>query len=141
LVLLGLISFMGLRYEILMPVYAREMLHGGPREFGLLMAASGIGAIAGSLVLATFGNERTLGDWVGLAAAGFGGSLVLLSFSHSFPLALLAMLLIGFTMVTQLDASNTQVQRIVPDELRGLVIEIATMLLSGLAPFGSILDE
>jgi MFS family permease len=139
MVLLGLISFMGLRYEILMPVYTREMLHGGPTEFGLLMGASGIGAIVGSLILATFGNMRTLGDWAALAAAGFGGSLVLLSFSHSFAVSLPVMLLIGFTMVTQLDASNTIVQRIVPDELRGRVMAIWTMMLSGLAPFGSLL--
>jgi len=139
LVLLGLISFMGLRYEILMPVYARETLHGGPREFGLLMGASGVGAIVGSLVLAILGNVRSLGDWVGFAAAGFGGSLVLLSRSHSFWLSLGAMLLIGFTMVTQLDASNTLVQRIVPDELRGRVMAIWVMMLSGLAPFGSLL--
>jgi MFS family permease len=139
LILLGLISFMGLRYEILMPVYAREMLHGGPREFGLLMGASGVGAILGSLVLATLGNVRSLGDWVGFAAAGFGGSLILLSKSHSFWLSLVAMLLIGFTMVTQLDASNTLVQRIVPDELRGRVMAIWVMMLSGLAPFGSLL--
>ncbi len=139
LVLLGLISFMGLRYEILMPVYAREMLHGGPKEYGLLMGASGVGAILGSLILATWGSVRTLGDWVGLAAAGFGGSLVLLSFSHSFGLSLVVMLLIGFTMVTQLDASNTLVQRIVPDEMRGRVMAIWTMMLSGLAPFGSLL--
>ena len=139
MVLLGLISFMGLRYEILMPVYTKEMLHGGPTEFGLLMGASGIGAVVGSLVLAMFGNMRTLGDWTALAAAGFGGSLVLLSFSHSFALSLPVMLLIGFTMVTQLDASNTIVQRIVPDELRGRVMAIWTMMLSGLAPFGSLL--
>jgi MFS family permease len=138
LVLLGLISFMGLRYEILMPVYARETLHGGPREFGLLMGASGVGAILGSLVLAILGNVRSLGDWVGFAAAGFGGSLVLLSRSHSFWLSLAAMLLIGFTMVIQLDASNTLVQRIVPDELRGRVMAIWVMMLSGLAPFGSL---
>jgi MFS family permease len=138
LVLLGLISFTGLRYEILMPVYVREMLHGGPTEFGLLMGASGIGAIFGSLVLAMFSNVRTLGDWAAMAAAGFGGSLVLLSFSHSFGLSFLVMLLIGFTMVTGLDASNTLVQRIVPDELRGRVMAIWTMMLSGLAPFGSL---
>jgi MFS family permease len=130
---------MGLRYEILMPVYTREMLHGGPQEFGLLMGASGVGAILGSLILATLGNVRTLGDWVGLAAAGFGGSLVLLSFSHSFRLSLGVMFLIGFTMVTQLDASNTMVQRIVPDEMRGRVMAIWTMMLTGLAPFGSLL--
>src|SRR5438552_18801321 len=109
MVLRGLISFMELCYEILMQLYACEMLHGGPREFVFLMAASGIGAIAGSQVLATFGNERTLGDWVRLSAAGFGGSLVLLSFSHSFGVSLIVMLLIGFTMMTQLDASNTLV--------------------------------
>src|SRR2546428_9882477 len=137
--LLGLISFMGLRYEILMPVYTREILHGGPTEFGLLMGASGIGAILGSLILAMFGNVRTLGDWAALAAAGFGGSLVLLSFSHSFALSLPVMLLIGLSMVTELDASNTIVQRIVPDELRGRVMAIWTMMLSGLAPFGSLL--
>src|SRR5207237_4925186 len=119
MVLLGLISFMGLRYEILMPVYTREMLHGGPTEFGLLMGASGIGAILGSLILATFGNLRTLGDWAALAAAGFGGSLVLLSFSHSFALSLPVMMLIGFAMVTELDASTTIVQWIVPEDLRG----------------------
>jgi MFS family permease len=139
MVLLGLISFMGLRYEILMPVYTREMLHGGPTQFGLLMGASGIGAILGSLILATFGNMRTLGDWAALAAAGFGGSLVLLSFSHSFALSVPIMLLIGFSMVTELDASNTIVQRIVPDELRGRVMAIWTMMLTGLAPFGSLL--
>src|SRR5438034_11138014 len=139
MILLGLISFMGLRYEILMPVYTRDMLHGGPTEFGLLMGASGIGAILGSLILAMFGNVRTLGDWAALAAAGFGSALVLLSFSHSFALSLPVMLLIGFTMVTQLDASNTIVQRIVPDELRGRVMAIWTMMLSGLAPFGSLL--
>jgi MFS family permease len=139
LVLLGLISFMGLRYEILMPVYTREILHGGPTEFGLLMGASGVGAIIGSLVLATYGNVRTLGDWAAFAAIGFGGTLVLLSFSHSFALSLMVMLLIGFTMVTELDASNTLVQRIVPDELRGRVMAIWTMMLSGLAPFGSLL--
>src|SRR5437667_10699802 len=86
-----------------------------------------------------YSNVRTLGDWAALAAAGFGGSLVLLSFSHSVALSLLVMLLIGFTMVTQLDASNTLVQRIVPDELRGRVMAIWTMMLSGLAPFGSLL--
>ena len=139
LVLLGLISFTGLRYEILMPVYVKEMLHGGPTQFGLLMGASGVGAIFGSLILAMFSNVRTLGDWAALAAAGFGGSLVLLSFSHSFVLSLLVMLLIGFTMVTGLDASNTLVQRIVPDELRGRVMAIWTMMLSGLAPFGSLI--
>jgi MFS family permease len=139
LLLLGLISFMGMRFEVLLPVYARDVLHGGPTEFGLLMGASGVGAILGSLALASLGNVRWLADWVGYTAAGFGASLILLSLSHTFRWSGLTMLLIGFTMVAQLDASNTLVQRIVPDELRGRVMAIWTMMLTGLAPFGSLL--
>ena len=92
------------------------------------MGASGVGAIFGSIVLASFANVRTLGDWVGFAAGGFGVSLVLLSTSHSFGWSLAVMLLIGFTMVTLLDASNTLVQRIVPDELRGRVMAIRNVV-------------
>jgi MFS family permease len=103
------------------------------------MGASGIGAVLGSIMLAAFGNVRTLADWVAFAAAGFGVSLVLLSISHSFALSLGVMLLIGFSMVSLLDASNTLVQRIVPDELRGRIMAIWTMMLTGLAPFGSLL--
>lgn len=139
LMLLGLLSFMGMRFEVLLPVYARQVLQGGPGEFGLLMGASGVGAILGSMTLAALGDVRWLGDWVGSAAAGFGVSLILLSGTHSFWLSSGVMLLIGFTMVAQLDASNTLVQRMVPDELRGRVMAIWTMMLTGLAPFGSLL--
>ena len=139
LLLLGLISFMGMRFEVLLPVFAHEVLHGGPATFGLLMGASGVGAILGSLALASLGNVRWLADWVGYTAAGFGASLILLSLSHTFQLSGGLMMLIGFTMVAQLDASNTLVQRIVPDELRGRVMAIWTMMLTGLAPFGSLL--
>lgn len=139
LLLLGLISFMGMRFEVLLPVYAQQVLHGGPGVFGLLMGASGIGAILGSLALAALGDVRWLADWIGYTAAGFGASLILLSLSHSFELSSGLMMLIGFTMVAQLDASNTLVQRIVPDDLRGRVMAIWTMMLTGLAPFGSLL--
>lgn len=139
MILLGLISFIGMRFEVLLPVYSQQILHGGPGEFGLLMAASGIGAILGSLTLATLGNITWLGDWVGYMVAGFGLVLILISTSHVFQLSLGLMLLIGFTMVAQLDASNTLVQRIVPNELRGRVMAIWTMMLTGLAPFGSLL--
>ena len=70
LILLGLISFMGLRYEILMPVYAREMLHGGPREFGLLMGASGVGAILGSLSTGHTRQREIAGRLGGLCGGG-----------------------------------------------------------------------
>jgi MFS family permease len=139
LFLLGLVSLMGMRYDVLMPVFAKEVSHGGPSAYGLLMAASGVGAILGSLGLMVLGKARWLGDWIGLSTAAFGASLVLLSFSRSFGVSVAWMLLVGFSMVTQLDSSNTLVQEIVPNKLRGRVMSVWTMMLTGLAPFGSLL--
>jgi MFS family permease len=139
LFLLGLVSLMGMRYDVLMPVFANEVSHGGPSAYGLLMGASGVGAILGSLSLMVLGKVRWLGDWIGLSTAAFGASLVLLSFSRSFRLSATWMLLVGFSMVAQLDSSNTLVQEMVPDKLRGRVMSVWTTMLTGLAPFGSLL--
>lgn len=139
LLLLGLISVMGMRFEVMMPVIAGQVLQGGPTAYGLLMGASGIGAILGSLCLAMLGRNSGLSEWVGISSATFGLALVFLGFSHTFAITCLLMMLIGFTMVAQLDSSNTLVQAIVPDELRGRVMAIWTMMLTGLAPFGSLL--
>ena len=114
--------------------FAREVatqVTNASRRTKLLMTV-GIGAsIAGFLTVSHLFHVPD--------CAGFGGSLILLSFSHSFLASLPVMALFGFTMVTLLDASNTLVQRIVPDALRGRVMAIWTMMLTGLAPFGSLL--
>jgi hypothetical protein len=94
LLLLGLVSLTGMPYAVLMPIFADRILHGGPRGQGLLMGATGVGALAGALMLATRHGIRGLGRWVALAATGFGVSLVLFSLSRLLALALL--LPVGF---------------------------------------------
>ncbi len=139
LLLLGVVSLAGMPYTVLMPVFADRVLHGGPRSLGVLMAASGCGALGGALLLASRTGIRGLGRWVALAAAGFGASLVLFSLSRS--LALSAGLLVpaGFAMIVQMASSNTLIQSMVPDKLRGRVMSVYSVMFLGMAPFGSLL--
>ena len=139
LVLLGVISFWGMRFDVLLPIFADKILHGGPSALGLLMGASGIGAVAASLALAAQNNIRDLGGWIALASGGFGISLILFSVSHFLWLSIALLGLAGFTMVAQLDSSSTLLQEMVPDELRGRVTSIWTMMLTGIGPFGALI--
>ena len=125
-------------YAVLMPVFADRILHGGPRGLGLLMGASGIGALSGGVVLASRTGLRGLGRWVALASAGFGVSLVLFSLSRSFWLSAALLVPVGFCMMVQMASSNTLVQSMVPDELRGRVMAIYSMMFMGMAPFGAL---
>jgi MFS family permease len=139
LLLLGLVSFMGMPYAVLMPVFADQILHGGPRGFGLLMGASGAGALIGALVLAARKGIRGLGRWIALAAGGFGMSLVLFSLSRSFWLSAALLVPAGFSMMIEMAASNTLIQSLIPDTLRGRVMAVYSMMFMGMAPFGALL--
>ncbi len=139
LLLLGVVSVAGMPYTILMPVFAERVLHGGPRDLGLLMAASGCGALAGALLLAARRGIRGLGRWVALAAAGFGASLILFSLSRSLGLSVALLVPAGFTMIVQMASSNTLVQSMVPDHLRGRVMSVYSVMFLGMTPFGSLL--
>jgi MFS family permease len=139
LLLLGLVSLMGMPYAVLMPIFADRILHGGPRGLGLLMGASGLGALTGALALATRQGIRGLGRWVALAATGFGVSLILFSLSHWFWLSAALLLPAGFCLMIEMASSNTLIQSLVPDELRGRVMAVYSMMFMGMAPFGSLL--
>ncbi|MBP7052051.1 MAG: MFS transporter [Phycisphaerae bacterium] len=139
LLLLGLVSLMGMPYAVLMPVFADEILHGGPRGLGLLMGASGVGALIGALVLALRRGIRGLSSWIALGAAGFGVSLMLFSQSRSFWLSMALLVPVGFSMIIEMAASNTLIQSLIPDELRGRVMAVYSMMFMGMAPFGSLL--
>ena len=125
-------------YAVLMPVFADRILHGGPSGLGLLMGASGIGALCGGLALASRTGLRGLGRWVALAAAGFGVSLVLFSLSRSFWLSAALLVPVGFCMMVQMASSNTLMQSMVPDALRGRVMAVYSMMFMGMAPFGAL---
>ena len=139
LLLLGLVSLTGMPYMVLMPIFADRILHSGARGLGLLMGASGVGALIGTLALAARHGVSGLGRWVMFAAMGFGTSLVLFSMSHSFWLSMLLVMPAGFSMILQMASSNTLIQTMVPDELRGRVMAVYSMMFMGMAPFGALL--
>ena len=139
LLLLGLVSLMGMPYAVLMPVMADQYLGGGSSTLGFLMGASGIGAVIAALLLASRKEIFGLGRWVAYACAAFGIGLVLFSLSRNFWLSVLFLIPVGFSMMTQMSSSNTLVQAMVPNELRGRVMSLYSMMFMGLAPFGSLL--
>jgi MFS family permease len=138
LILLGIVSFSGMPYAVLMPIFAEHILHGGARELGILMGASGLGALAGTLTLATRTGVRGLGRWVATGAASFGVALILFSFSRVFWLSAVLLVPVGASMMVQMASSNTLIQAMVPDSLRGRVMAVYSMMFMGMAPFGAL---
>ena len=136
---LGLVSLVGMPYTVLMPIFADQILHSGARGLGILMGASGLGALIGALALAARTELRGLGRWVALSMAGFGGGLVAFSLSRSFWLSTALLLPVGTCMMVEMSASNTLIQAMVPDRLRGRVMAIYSMMFMGLAPAGALL--
>jgi MFS family permease len=139
LLLLGLVSLMGMPYAVLMPIFADQLLGGGSQTLGFLMGASGTGALIGALTLASRGKVFGLGRWISLASTGFGFSLIFFSLSRSLWLSILLLLPVGFCMMIQMSSSNTLVQTMVPDNLRGRVMSVYSMMFMGMAPFGALL--
>jgi MFS family permease len=139
LLLLALVSLMGMQYTVLVPIFAEKILHGGPETLGFLMAASGVGALAGGTYLATRKSILGIGKLIALAPGILGTGLIALSLSRVLPLSLLMMLLVGFGTIIQIAGSNTFLQTIVDDDKRGRVMSIYTMAFLGMIPFGNLL--
>ncbi len=139
LLLLGLVSLMGMPYAVLMPIFADKILGGGSSTLGFLMGASGFGALIAALSLAARKEVFGLGRWVAFASGGLGLSLILFSFSTVFWLSALLLIPVGFSMMTQMAASNTLVQSMVPDNLRGRVMSVYAMMFMGMAPLGALM--
>jgi MFS family permease len=139
LLLLALVSLVGMPYTVLMPVFANEILRGGPNTLGLLMAASGVGALAGAMFLAARKSVLGLGKYIPLMAGAFGAGLIAFSFSRMLWLSLLLMVVTGLGFMIQMAASNTVLQTIVDEDKRGRVMSFYTMAFMGTAPFGSLL--
>jgi len=140
MLLLGLVSLMGMPYAVLMPIFADEILHGGVRGLGILMGASGSGALVAALTLAAKKNLKGLGRWVAVSSGVFGVFLILFSLSETFWLSAALLVPIGFSMMLQMASSNTLVQAMVPDELRGRVMAVYSMMFMGMAPIGALLS-
>ena len=139
ILLLALVSLMGMPYTVLMPVFAKTILHGGPHTFGFMMGATGIGALSGAVYMASRKNVVGLEKFIPWFAAIFGFGLITFSLSHYFILSLFMLLITGFGMLMQMTSSNTILQTIVDDDIRGRVMSFYTMAFMGTAPFGSLL--
>ncbi len=138
LLLLGLVSLVAMPYTVLMPLFADRVLHGGARGLGILMCATGVGALLGALTLASRTGVRGLGRLVAIACAGFAVFLILFSMSRNFWLSTGLLVPVGFCMMLQMSASNTLIQSMVPDHLRGRVMAVYSMMFMGMAPFGAL---
>jgi MFS family permease len=139
LLLLALVSLMGMPYMVLMPVFARDILHGGPNTFGFLMGATGIGALAGALFLASRKSVLGLGRIIVISSLIFGVGLISFSLSSRLLPSLILMVVVGFGMMVQMASTNTVLQTIVEEDKRGRVMSLYTMAFMGMVPFGSLL--
>jgi MFS family permease len=139
LLLFAVVSLMGMPFVVLMPVFAAQVLHGGPHTLGFLMGAMGVGALASALSLAARKTVRGLVRIIPLAAAVFGAGLIGFGLSRVFWLSMLMALVAGMGMMQGMAASNTVIQTIVTEDKRGRVMSYYTMAFVGMAPFGSLL--
>ena len=127
-------------YSVLMPMFAAKILHGKARTLGVLMGATGVGALIAGLTLASRRGVKGLGRWIAIACAGFGTGLILFSFSRWYLLSLCLLVPVGFSMMTQMASSNTLIQAMVPDRLRGRTMAVYSMMFMGMAPLGALLS-
>ncbi|TBR57930.1 MFS transporter [Westiellopsis prolifica IICB1] len=139
LLLSALVSFFGLQYTVLVPVFAEKILRGNAETLGFLMAASGVGALSGGIYLASRKTILGLGRLIAVGPAILGVGLIAFSLSRFLPLSLFTMLFVGLGTIFQVAAGNTVLQTIVEDEKRGRVMSLLTMSFLGTIPFGNLL--
>jgi MFS family permease len=138
LLLLAVVSFVGMPYTVLMPIFAEKILHGGAHTLGFLMGATGIGALFSAMALAARKSVLGLGRIIPLSCAIFGIGLIAFSLSHWLWLSLILLLFTGFGLMQQMAASNTILQTIMDENMRGRVMSYYSMAFVGTAPFGSL---
>ncbi len=137
LLLVALISLMGMPYAVLVPVFAKEVLHGGAHTFGFLMTASGCGAFIGTVYLASRKSVVGLGRLSVVATVLFAVGIAGFAVSSNLSLSLVSLAVAGFGAMTLVASCNTILQTILEDDKRGRVMSFFTVAFMGMAPFGS----
>jgi MFS family permease len=122
-----------------MPIFASQILHGGPHTLGFLMAATGVGALLGAVFLAGRRSVLGLGRIIPLTAGLFGAGLIGFSLSRTMWLSVPLLLVTGLGFMVQMASSNTLIQTLVDEDKRGRVMSFYTMAFMGMTPFGSLL--
>jgi MFS family permease len=139
LVNIAVMSIFGLPIITLLPVFTRDVMGQGAREYGWMMSAVGGGALIGALVVATFAARMPKGLVLGWAATVFGALVIGIGLVHSLGVALVLLTLLGAAMITMTALTNTLLQTLAHDELRGRVVSAYTFAYVGMMPFGSLL--
>jgi len=139
LLLMSLMSMFGLQYAVFMPVFARDVLHGGPKMLGLLMTSAGVGAVIGALHFAARIDEKGLLEWIAATSAICAVGLILFSQSRVLWLSEVTLVAVGFAATSQLAATNTIVQSRVPDELRSRLMAVYATMFMGIQPVGALI--
>jgi predicted MFS family arabinose efflux permease len=136
--MMAAITISGMPALVLMPFFAEDIFHRGSRGLGILMGAMGVGAVAGTLVLAWRERVSSLPKVIFWSALLLGASFSVFALSNAFYFSLAIMPLIGFSVMRQLASANTLIQTLVPDEFRGRTMAFYSMTVVGLGPFGSL---
>src|SRR5882757_5518509 len=139
LLLLSWLSLLGLQYSVFLPLFADQILHGGPRGLGLLMSSAGVGAVLGALHFAARTEFTGLARWIAGTATTCGIGLIIFSQSRVFWLSMVVLFVVGFSATVQMAATNTIIQSRVPDELRGRIMAVYATMFMGVQPIGSLL--
>ena len=139
LILLGAMSLLSMSYMVLMPIFADRILQGGAPAFGWLMTSAGAGALIGALWLARRHRVQGLDRIVVWACGGFGASVILFGLSRALWISMIMLLPAGFCLMALLGSTNTLIQSMVSDTMRGRVMGIYSMMFLGMAPFGSLI--
>ena len=139
LILISLISLISTPYTVLMPVFAGDILRSGPNGMGMLMGAAGAGAVVGALLLARHQDTEKLGRVMAIALIRFGIGLLLFSWSENFWLSMLVLPLVGSGFMVPMSVTNTLLQTLAPDHLRGRVMSLFFIMFMGAPPIGSLL--
>jgi MFS family permease len=139
LLLLSVLSLLGLQYSVFLPIFANDILRGGARTMGFLMSSAGVGALLGALHFAARTSYKGLARWIAATSSVCSVGLILFSQSRIFWLSVIVLFFVGFSATVQMAATNTIVQRRVPDELRSRVMAVYATMFMGVQPIGALL--
>jgi predicted MFS family arabinose efflux permease len=139
ILLIAVFSLVGMPFITLLPVFAGEVLNAGAKGFGFLVGATGAGALAAALLIAFRGDIRDKGRFISVAALSASVSLLAFSLSKNIYISIPFLLVVGWGLVSFLATANSFIQLSAPDNLRGRVMSVFTLVFLGTAPIGNSL--
>jgi MFS family permease len=139
MLLLSLLSLLGLQYSVFMPIFARDILHGGAGRLGMLMSFAGVGAVIGALHFAARTDYKGLVEWIAATSTTCALGLIVFSQSRVLWLSALMLLVVGFSTTSLMASTNTIVQGRVPDELRSRIMAVYATMFMGVQPLGALM--